>query len=147
MQLAIFQPDIPQNLGTLIRTCACMGAQLHIIEPCGFILDDKRLRRAHMDYIDHLEIIRHKSWDFFVESVADSRIVLLTTKASDNYLDFEFKDTDILLLGSESSGAPDYVHARADGRVKVNMKGTTRSLNVAISGAIVLSEALRQTSP
>lgn len=129
-----------------MRLCASMGVALDIIEPCGFALDEKKLRRAAMDYIDQLDMTRHKNWDAFQESKQDARLVLLSTKASVPYTDFEFRETDILLAGRESAGVPDDVHNAVDARVLVPMAPSLRSLNVAISCAMVMGEALRQTN-
>lgn len=146
MRLALYQPDIPQNTGTLMRLCASMNVALDIIEPCGFALDEKKLRRAAMDYIDQLDMTRHKNWDAFQESKQGARLILLSTKASVPYTDFEFQENDILLAGRESAGVPDDVHNAADARVLVPMAPGLRSLNVAISCAMVMGEALRQTN-
>ena len=144
MRLALYQPDIAQNAGTLLRLGACLGVSVDIIEPCGFVLDDRHFRRAGMDYLDIADITRHSSWEDFYAG-RKGRIILLSTKASVPYTDFKFEPTDILLLGRESAGVPDSVHNAADARVLIPMKNNARSLNVAIAGAIVLSEALRQT--
>jgi tRNA (cytidine/uridine-2'-O-)-methyltransferase len=144
MHLALYQPDIPQNTGTLIRLGACLGVPIDIIEPCGFLFSDARLRRAGMDYLDQAEITRHPSWDDFRAARAGKRLVLLTTKAAQSYLDFAFHPDDVLLLGRESEGAPADVHRQADAKLRIPMKA--RSLNVALAGAIVLAEALRQTA-
>jgi len=144
MRLALFEPDIPQNTGTMIRMAACFGVPVDIIEPCGFIFDDKRLRRAGMDYLDIAAVTRHASWESFLAQ-KQGRLVLMTTKSSDSYVRFQFEPTDILLMGRESAGVPDVVHRSVDARVRIPMKNQTRSLNVAISAAIVLGEALRQT--
>ena len=145
MRLALFEPDIPQNTGTLMRLAACMGIGMDIIEPCGFILSDKNLRRAGMDYMDRLDLTRHNSWQAFQEATADKRIVLLTTKTDASYLNFKFDKDDILLAGRESAGVPEAVHEACSARVTVPMAADFRSLNVAIASAMVLSEALRQT--
>jgi len=144
MHLALFQPDIPQNTGTLIRLGACLDVPIHIIEPCGFPFSDRALKRAGMDYIDLAVINRHASWERFLTSIGEARIVLLTTKAADPYTAFEFRADDVLLLGRESAGVPDDVHDRADARIIIPMNKQARSLNVAIAGAMVLGEALRQ---
>ena len=145
MQIARYQPDIPPNTGTIIRMAACLDVMVNIIEPCGFPFGEKSFRRAGMDYIDQSKIIRHQSWDDFLEKTGKSRIILLTTKASIPYTDFTFLPDDILLLGRESAGVPDDVHARADHRLKIPMAKGTRSLNIALSAAMVLGESLRQT--
>ncbi|HRW31167.1 MAG TPA: TrmH family RNA methyltransferase, partial [Emcibacteraceae bacterium] len=117
MQIALYQPDIPPNTGTIIRMAACLDVMVNIIEPCGFPFGEKSFRRAGMDYIDQSKIIRHQSWDDFLEKTGKSRIILLTTKASIPYTEFTFQSDDILLLGRESAGVPDDVHARADHRL------------------------------
>lgn len=144
LRLALYQPDIPQNTGAMMRLCACLGAGLDIIEPCGFVLDDKKVRRAGMDYIDHLSTTRHASWEKFLEQVGSRRIVLLTTKSAMPYTDFAFRDDDILMVGRESAGVPEDVHARADARIVIPMAPGLRSLNVALSAAMVMGEAVRQ---
>ncbi len=145
LRIALFQPDIPQNVGATMRLCACLSLGLDIIEPCGFLWDEKKIRRAGMDYIDHLEYRRHASWPVFLESVKGRRLILLTTKASQPYTQFRFKDSDILIAGRESAGVPQEVHARADARIVIPLKREMRSLNVVNSLAMVAGEALRQT--
>ena len=145
MRLALYQPDIPQNAGALIRLCACLGVGVDIIEPCGFLFSDKKLRRAGMDYLERAEIVRHPSWQAFVQAHSGARLVLITTKGTGSYLDFSFRAEDVLLLGRESEGAPAEVHERADARLRIPLKAGMRSRNVAQAGAIVLAEALRQT--
>jgi tRNA (cytidine/uridine-2'-O-)-methyltransferase len=145
MRLALYQPDIPQNAGALIRLGACLGVGIDLIEPLGFILDDRRLKRAHMDYLEHLRITRHGSWEQFLVTKEPGRLVLLTTRGDSRYTDFRFKSDDILLLGRESAGVPEEVHRRAAARVRVPLRPGLRSLNVAIAAAMVLGEALRQT--
>jgi len=143
MQLVAYQPDIPQNLGSLIRLSACMGVPLHIIEPCGFLLDDKRMRRAAMDYYDAAHITRHSSWERFLANLPEqARLVLLSTKASTTYTAFAYRPDDMLMLGRESSGVPVAVAAHA--HVLIPMQPGTRSLNVALAASMVLGEALRQ---
>ncbi len=144
MRLALFQPDIPQNTGTMLRLAACMGLAVDIIEPCGFVLNDKRLRRSGMDYLDGVDLTRHTSWENFLEQPR-KRIVLLTTKAVTPYTEFKFADDDCLLVGRESAGVPPEVHHRADAEVLIPMTPGFRSLNVAICAAMVAGEALRQT--
>ena len=143
MRLALYEPDIPQNAGTLIRLGACLGVAVDIIEPCGFLFTDKALKRAGMDYLEMAEITRHASWEKFRET-AKGRIVLLTSKAAASYIDFAFAPDDILLLGRESAGVPEAVHEAADARLRIPLKPGLRSLNVAVAGAMVLGEALRQ---
>jgi tRNA (cytidine/uridine-2'-O-)-methyltransferase len=145
MRLALYQPDIPQNLGAFIRLAACAGIPLDIIEPCGFPVDDKRIRRAAMDYVDRARIHRHASWDAFRRDRPAGRLVLLTTAGAVRLPEAHFQADDILLLGRESAGVPAEVHAAADLRVRVPMQEGVRSLNVALAAAMVLSEALRQT--
>jgi tRNA (cytidine/uridine-2'-O-)-methyltransferase len=145
MRLALFEPDIPQNTGTLMRLCACLNVPLDIIEPCGFILSDKNLKRAGMDYIGHLDMTKHLNWEAFKAATADKRLVLLSTKASGSFLDFEFRTDDVLIAGRESAGVPDQVHAECAARVFIPMKPGMRSLNVALASAMILGEALRQT--
>jgi tRNA (cytidine/uridine-2'-O-)-methyltransferase len=161
MRLALFEPDIPQNTGAVLRLAACFGVGVDIIEPCGFVLDDKRLRRVGMDYLDAVALTRHASWARFCEARApngrgggrgggsgdggEGRLVLLTTAAETAYQDFRFAADDVLLCGRESAGAPEHVHAAADARIRVPMARGARSLNVAMAAAIVLGEALRQT--
>lgn len=146
LRLALYQPDIPQNAGTLLRLGACMGVLVDIIEPCGFAITDKGLRRAGMDYLQQAEWRRHSSWSVFLDALAQSRsrLILLTTKAALAYTSFQFQPGDTLLLGRESAGVTEEVHARADARVTIPMLGGRRSLNVAVAGAMVLGEALRQ---
>lgn len=145
MRLALFEPDIPQNTGAVLRLAACLGVGVDIIEPMGFVWSDRHLRRAGMDYLDHVELVRHSSWSAFHNNHRH-RLVLLTTKAEDRYTDFMFSADDTLLLGRESAGVPDSVQAAADARIKIPMVGGMRSLNVALAAAMVLSEALRQTN-
>jgi tRNA (cytidine/uridine-2'-O-)-methyltransferase len=145
MRLALYQPDIPQNLGAFIRLAACTATPLDIIEPCGFPVDDRRIRRAAMDYVDRAEIRRHASWDAFRRDRPAGRLVLLTTAGATRLPDARFWADDILLLGRESAGVPAEVHAAADLRVRVPLQNGMRSLNVALAAAMVLSEALRQT--
>ena len=144
MRLALYEPDIPQNAGTLIRLGACLGVGVDIIEPCGFVFTDRGLKRAGMDYLELAEIARHGSWEKF-QANARGRIVLLTSKGATPYTQFAFAPDDILLLGRESAGVPPDVHDAADARLRIPLKPGLRSLNVALAGAIVLGEALRQT--
>lgn len=145
MRLALYQPDIPQNTGTLMRLCACLAVPMDIIEPCGFTLSDKNLRRAGMDYLDSLDLTRHASFDDFRSVLPARRMVLLTTKAALSFVDFTFTPDDTLLLGRESAGVPDDVHAACVQRIVIPMAAGLRSLNVAVTGAMALGEALRQT--
>jgi tRNA (cytidine/uridine-2'-O-)-methyltransferase len=148
MRLALYEPDIPQNTGTLLRLCACLGVGVDLIEPCGFILDDRRLRRAGMDYLESIELTRHSSWAAFGDwrrSHDTGRLVLLTTRAETPYVEFRFAATDTLMVGRETEGVPDAVHAACDARLLIPMRPGLRSLNVALAAAMVLGEALRQT--
>lgn len=144
MRLALYEPDIPQNTGAMLRLGACLGVGVDIIEPCGFLIDDRRLRRAGMDYLDLAEMRRHVSWDAFRKTV-DGRILLLTTAGDISHAQFVFRPGDTLLVGRESTGVPPEIHAIADARLRVPMRPNARSLNVALAAAIVLAEALRQT--
>ena len=144
--LALYQPDIPQNAGTLLRACACLGVAAALIEPAGFPTDDRRFRRAGMDYLAHVALDRHASFAHFERWRADQgrRLVLLTTRGAVDYRDLRYEPDDILMLGRESAGVPDAVHEAADLRVVIPVRPPLRSLNVAIAGALVLGEALRQ---
>ena len=144
-KIALFEPDIPQNTAAIIRTCACLGANLEIIEPCGFLLSDKRFRRVVMDYMDEKDIKFYKSSDDFFLSKKDHRIILMTTKASKSYTQFKFDKNDTILFGRESAGVPQKVHKLVKNKLKIPMKNNKRSLNVATSVAIILSESLKQT--
>lgn len=145
MRLALFQPDIPQNTGTILRMAACLNVGVDIIEPCGFLLDDARFKRATMDYIHLVDLARHTSWEKFMDQ-KQGRLVLLTTKGSTAYTDFAFQADDILVLGQESVGAPDFVHEAAQARILVKMAPKARSLNIAMAAAMVTGEALRQVN-
>ena len=144
-KIALFEPDIPQNTAAIIRTCACLGAKLEIIEPCGFLLTDKRFKRVVMDYIEEENIKFHKSFNEFLRSKNNHRIILMTTKASISYTNFKFKESDTILFGRESAGVPDNVHKLIKNRLKIPMENNKRSLNVATSVAIILAESLKQT--
>ena len=145
MRLALFQPDIPQNTGTIIRLTACFGIPLDIIEPCGFILSDAKLRRSGMDYLNLANIKRHVSWNAFIKERKQSRLVLITTRAEDSLKQFAFNDNDTLILGRESSGVPQAVHNAIPEKVRIPMDKKARSLNVSLAAGIILWEALRQT--
>ena len=147
MQVALYEPDIAQNTGTILRLCACLGVAAHIIEPAGFPVSDRAFRRAGMDYLDRVALTRHASWAAFDEwrRAERLRLILFTTRAATSYLDHRFADRDVLLFGRESSGVPDNVHAVADVRLLVPMRPDLRSLNVAMACAMVVGEALRQT--
>ena len=144
-KIALFEPDIPQNTAAIIRTCACLGAKLEIIEPCGFILSDKRFERVVMDYLDEKNIKFYESADHFFETKKNQRIILMTTKASVSYTKFKFKKNDTILFGRESAGVPEKVHKLVNKRLKIPMKKNMRSLNIASSVAIILAESLKQT--
>lgn len=141
---ALFEPDIPQNAGNIFRTAACLGIPAHVIEPCGFALSHAKLRRAGMDYIDHLDLITHSSWGQFTSTQPYKRLVLLTTKGDVALPEFSFSDGDCLLLGRESAGVPDDVHDFADVRLGLPMQAGLRSLNVSVAAAIAGFEGLRQ---
>ena len=143
-KIALFEPDIPQNTAAIIRTCACLGAKLEIIEPCGFLLSDKRFKRVVMDYMDLEQIEFYQSSEKFFEKKQNQRIVLMTTKGSISYTEFKFKSDDTILFGRESAGVPEKVHKLIKDRLKIPMNDKVRSLNIASSVAIVLAESLRQ---
>lgn len=150
MRLALFQPDIPQNTGTLLRLGACLDVALDIIEPCGFIFNEKAMRRAGMDYLEQVSYRRHNSWQDFLAFRQEhpeeyGRLVLMTTHASNPYIEFNFKKNDIILMGRESAGVPQEVHETVDARLLIPMNKNARSINMAISAAMVLGEGLRQT--
>jgi tRNA (cytidine/uridine-2'-O-)-methyltransferase len=142
--IALYQPDIPQNTAAIIRTCSCFNTTLEIIEPCGFYLNDKRLKKVVMDYLEKTKIITYKSYEKFLMKKKDSRIILMTTKAEKNYCNFKFKPKDTLLFGRESFGVPKIVHDNSFQRLKIPLKRNARSLNVNVAVAITLSEALKQ---
>ena len=150
MRLALFQPDIPQNTGTLLRLGACLDLPIDIIEPCGFMFNEKAMRRAGMDYLQMANYKRHNSWSDFLEFRKNNpseygRIVLLSTHASEPYTRFEFQKNDIILMGRESAGVPEAVHQTADARLLIPMNKNARSINVAVAAVMVVGEALRQT--
>jgi tRNA (cytidine/uridine-2'-O-)-methyltransferase len=147
IRLALYQPDIPQNTGTMLRMAACLGVPVEIIEPAGFDVSDRNLRRAGLDYLDLVTITRHVSWRAFDawRSEAKIRLVLATTRGATPYTDFAYRPDDIVLVGRESAGVPDEVHEAADARIVIPMQAGLRSLNIAVSAAMVLGEALRQT--
>ncbi|MBN34526.1 MAG: tRNA methyltransferase [Rhodospirillaceae bacterium] len=145
MRIALYQPDIPQNTGTILRLAACLGVSVDIIEPAGFQLGDTRFRRALMDYTDHLDLTRHDSWEQFLETTGNRRLVLLTTKGATSLYSSSLLSDDVFLFGRESAGVPDLVHARADLRVTIPMAPGLRSINVAMATAMTMSEALRQS--
>ena len=147
MRIALYEPDIPQNTGTILRLCACLGIEAHIVEPAGFPVTDRAFRRAGMDYLDQVALVRHESFEAFQQWRTRERLplVLLSTKAKDSYLDHVYRNDQVLLFGRESAGVPDSVHKAADARLRIPMQPGMRSLNVAVAAAIVASEALRQT--
>ena len=145
MRLVLYQPDIPQNAGTILRMAACLGVAVDIIEPAGFLFSDRHFRRAGLDYAQRATVRRHAYWEAFVARRDGSRLLLLTTRADIVYTEFAFRTDDALLLGRESAGVPDEVHAAADARLRIPMADGARSLNVAVAAAMVLGEALRQT--
>jgi tRNA (cytidine/uridine-2'-O-)-methyltransferase len=147
MRIALFQPDIPQNTGTILRLCACLGIEAHLIGPTGFPSSDRAFRRAGMDYLDQVVIVRHPSWDAFADWRRENalKLILFTTAAGQPYLDHRYRADEILLFGRESSGVPDHVHAAADARLIVPMRPGMRSINVAMVCAMAVGEAMRQT--
>jgi tRNA (cytidine/uridine-2'-O-)-methyltransferase len=146
MRLALYEPDIPQNTGTMLRLAACFGIAVDLIEPCGFVWDDRRLRRAGMDYLQGVDLTRHESWAAFRLARAPGRLVLLTTAGDMAYTDFRFRPTDTLMMGRESAGVPADIHRAADARLVIPMVAGARALNVAVAAAMALGEALRQMS-
>ena len=145
-KIALFEPDIPQNTAAIIRTCACLGAKLEIIEPCGFLLNDKRFKRVVLDYMDRKEITLYQSSDHFFKSKKNQRIILMTTKASISYTNFKFDKNDTILFGRESAGVPESIHKLIKNRLKIPMRKDKRSLNIASSVAIIIAESLRQNN-
>ncbi|MBX4866648.1 tRNA (cytidine(34)-2'-O)-methyltransferase [Rhizobium bangladeshense] len=147
LRLALYQPDIPGNTGTILRLAACLGFAVDLIEPAGFDVSDRNLKRSGMDYIAAAALTRHVSWDRFEawRATAGRRLILASTKAADRYTDFAFHSDDILLFGRESAGVPDHVHERADARILIPMVDGQRSLNVAVASAMIVGEAMRQT--
>jgi tRNA (cytidine/uridine-2'-O-)-methyltransferase len=144
MRLALYQPDIPQNTGTILRLAACLGVPVDVIGPTGFDMTDRSLRRSGLDYLDHVAIVRHETFEAF-DAGRTGRLVLLSSHASVPHHAFAFRSDDVLMLGRESAGVPDAVHASADARVRIPMQPQMRSLNIAVAAALVLGEALRQT--
>jgi len=143
-KIALFEPDIPQNTAAILRTCACLGVKLEIIEPCGFLLSDKRFKRVVMDYMNEKDITFYKSSDDFFKLKENKRIILMTTKASISYTKFKFDKNDTILFGRESAGVPENIHKLIKDRLKIPMKNNKRSLNIASSVAIILAESLKQ---
>jgi tRNA (cytidine/uridine-2'-O-)-methyltransferase len=148
MRIALYEPDIPQNTGTILRLAACLGVEAHIVEPAGFPTSDRAFRRAGMDYLDWVVIVRHASWQAFEDwrRMAGARLVLFTTAATASYLGHAFRPDDILTFGRESAGVPDAVHRAADARLRIPMQPGLRSINVAMAAAMALGEAMRQTN-
>ena len=146
MHIALYKPDIPQNTAAIIRLCACLNLKLHIIEPCGFNLNDSRFKRVAMDYMGYTKIFKYEDFKMFKIKNKKFRIILMTTKAKKNYHEFRFKKNDILLFGRESAGVPENLHKSIKNKIKIPINKKTRSLNVAISVAIISSEALRQNN-
>ena len=144
-KIALFEPDIPQNTAAIIRTCACLGAKLEIIEPCGFLISDKRFKRVVMDYMDEKDINFYKSADIFFRLKKNQRIILMTTKASISYTEFKFKKNDTILFGRETAGVPEKIHKMLNHKLKIPMENDKRSLNLSSSVAIILAECLKQT--
>ncbi|HLD96039.1 MAG TPA: tRNA (cytidine(34)-2'-O)-methyltransferase [Alphaproteobacteria bacterium] len=144
LHIALFEPEIPQNTGTILRLAACLNVTVDLIEPLGFLFDDKKLKRSGMDYIEHVTYKRHESFKAFSECYKDRRIILIDTKGPSSFLDFAFEKGDILLLGKESTGVPDSLSAQLKDQIHIPMVRQLRSLNVAIAGAMVVTEALRQ---
>ena len=146
MHIALYKPDIPQNTAAIIRLCSCLDLKLHIIEPCGFNLNDSRFKRVVMDYMGYSKIFKYEDYNIFLNKNLKSRIILMTTKAKKSYLKFKFQKDDILLFGRESAGVPKALHENIKNKIKIPINKKTRSLNVSISVAIVASEALRQVN-
>ncbi len=146
IELALYQPDIPQNTGTLLRLCACWGVKMHLIEPLGFVFNEHKMRRSGMDYIDHVDYTRHANFEVFKDYAIQNqkRIVLSTTKGATFMQNFEFTQNDIILMGRESAGVPDDVHAQSDARIRIAMKKDMRSLNMAISASVMVGAAMLQ---
>ena len=145
ISIALYKPDIPQNTASILRLCACFGLKMHIIEPCGFNLNDSRFKRVIMDYINQNSIIRYESFKDLLNKNKKSRVILMSTKSKKSLFKFKFKKTDIILFGRESKGVPEYIHKEIKNKLKIPISNKTRSLNVAISASITAAEALRQT--
>jgi len=145
ISIALYKPDIPQNTASILRLCACFGLKMHIIEPCGFNLNDTRFKRVIMDYINQSSIIRYESFKELLNKNKKSRVILMSTKSKKSLFKFKFKKTDIILFGRESKGVPEYIHKEIKNKLKIPISNKTRSLNVAISASITAAEALRQT--
>lgn len=145
IQIALYQPDIPQNVGAAMRLCACLGLTLDIIHPCGFPWDIRKIKQSGMDYIDQVDLKEHDSWSTFRKTYADRRVILMTTKSSLPYTDFQFQNGDILMAGRESAGVPEEIHQQLEHRITIPMAGQARSLNIINATAMITGEALRQT--
>ena len=145
ISIALYKPDIPQNTASILRLCACFGLKMHIIEPCGFNLNDARFKRVIMDYINQSSIIRYESFKELLNKNKKSRVILMSTKSKKSLFKFKFEKTDIILFGRESKGVPEYIHKEIKNKLKIPISNKTRSLNVAISASITAAEALRQT--
>ena len=145
ISIALYKPDIPQNTASFLRLCACFGLKMHIIEPCGFNLNDSRFKRVIMDYINQNSIIRYESFEDLLNKNKKSRVILMSTKSEKSLFKFKFKKTDIILFGRESKGVPEYMHKEIKNKLKIPISSKTRSLNVATSASITAAEALRQT--
>jgi len=145
ISIALYKPDIPQNTASILRLCACFGLKMHIIEPCGFNLNDTRFKRVIMDYINQSSIIRYESFKELLNKNKKSRVILMSTKSKKSLFKFKFEKTDIILFGRESKGVPEYIHKEIKNKLKIPISNKTRSLNVAISASITAAEALRQT--
>ena len=145
ISIALYKPDIPQNTASILRLCACFGLKMHIIEPCGFNLNDSRFKRVIMDYINQNSIIRYESFEDLLNKNKKSRVILMSTKSEKSLFKFKFKKTDIILFGRESKGVPEYMHKEIKNKLKIPISSKTRSLNVATSASITAAEALRQT--
>lgn len=144
MRIALYQPEIPGNVGAILRIAACFSIGVDIIEPCGFVFSDARMKRAGMDYIDHVAIVRHADWESFVAS-SHGRLILLSSKAQNRLTDFAFQDSDVLVMGQESAGVPDRVRDACSAKVRIPLNPAVRSLNISVATGIALAEALRQT--
>ena len=144
LRLALFEPDIPQNTAAVLRTCSCLGVACEVIEPCGFVFGGQHMRRAGMDYLDHVALTWHVDWHAFQAAYPGHRRILVTTKAAQPYMEHSFQRGDILIMGRESAGVPDFVHDAADARLTIPMAAGMRSLNMSVSAAMVVAEALRQ---
>ena len=146
MRIALFEPEIAQNVGAVLRLGACLGAAVDLIEPMGFKWDDRRVRRTAMDYIDHVDVVRHAGFDAFRDSIGERRLILFTTKSRQSAYEFRFMTDDVLLFGKESAGIPPAIADQCDARVRIPIRASVRSFNLSTSAALALGEALRQTA-